>query len=178
MVERLENNTPFFERSAGWASSHKNHVRLSKRRSRSKGTLPFRKGRGAREFPGDLSERATPVPIPNTAVKPLSDGSSWSEGACEISASPGYRLRMGPRSWKGEGALRAFMGSEFPEKNSGEESCPAPHRRKDTGACSTGELHFQTAEDQTSSLQEVSRKEAEGLTRGLGIWKNLNSRDN
>ena len=55
---------------------------------------PFRKERGqAREFPGDLSERATPVPIPNTEVKPLSDGSSWSEGACEISASPGYKSK-------------------------------------------------------------------------------------
>ena len=30
------------------------------------------------DSPGDHSERATPVPIPNTAVKPLSaDGTAW-----------------------------------------------------------------------------------------------------
>ena len=75
-------------------------------------------GRKAREFPGDLSARATPVPIPNTEVKPRSDGSSWSEGACEISASPGYISKAGPPIREsGEGALAVFMGGEFPEKS-------------------------------------------------------------
>ena len=42
----------------------------------------------AEQFLGDHGEEVTPVPIPNTAVKLLSDGSSWSAGTREISASP------------------------------------------------------------------------------------------
>ena len=33
-------------------------------------------------FPGDHGEEVTPVPIPNTAVKLLSGGSSWTAGSC------------------------------------------------------------------------------------------------
>ena len=40
-------------------------------------------------FRATISEEATPVPIPNTAVKLLSGGSSWSAGSRKISASPG-----------------------------------------------------------------------------------------
>ena len=43
---------------------------------------------GAEQFLGDHGEEVTPVPIPNTAVKLLRGGSSWSEGAREISTSP------------------------------------------------------------------------------------------
>jgi hypothetical protein len=38
----------------------------------------------AAQFPGDHGEEVTPVPIPNTAVKLLSVGSSWSAGARQI----------------------------------------------------------------------------------------------
>jgi hypothetical protein len=44
----------------------------------------FQSAVSAEQFPGDHGEEVTPVPIPNTAVKLLSVGSSWSAGARQI----------------------------------------------------------------------------------------------
>jgi hypothetical protein len=48
-------------------------------------------------FPGDPSEGATPVPIPNTVVKPLSaDGTAWAT-AWESRSLPGAFLESPPQ---------------------------------------------------------------------------------
>ena len=44
------------------------------------------------EFPGDLSEGATPVPIPNTAVKPFSPDGTSRETAWESRTLPGINF--------------------------------------------------------------------------------------
>ena len=43
-------------------------------------------------FPGDLSEGATPVPIPNTAVKPFSPDGTSRETAWESRTLPGINF--------------------------------------------------------------------------------------
>jgi hypothetical protein len=53
------------------------HVQLSKRSA----LLEF--------YSGGHGEEETPVPIPNTAVKLLRGGSTWSAGSWEISTLPG-----------------------------------------------------------------------------------------
>ena len=47
----------------------------------------------ATRFSGGHCEEVTPVPIPNTAVKLLSGGSSWTAGSRKISALPGINLK-------------------------------------------------------------------------------------
>src|SRR5688500_8710617 len=47
-------------------------------------------------FPGGHGEEEIPVPIPNTAVKLLSGGSSWRAISRKISALPGINLSIQP----------------------------------------------------------------------------------
>ncbi len=49
------------------------------------------------QFPGGHGEEETPVPIPNTAVKLLSGGSSWRAISRKISALPGLNIATAPR---------------------------------------------------------------------------------
>jgi hypothetical protein len=49
-----------------------------------------------RVFLGDLTEGVTPVPIPNTEVKPLrADGTAWAT-AWETRSSPGILKKKAP----------------------------------------------------------------------------------
>ena len=53
-----------------------------------------------RHFPGDYCERATPVPIPNTEVKPLSADGTWviipgRVGRCQVKNQKPIRKRVG-----------------------------------------------------------------------------------
>ena len=51
----------------------------------------------SREFnSGGHGEGETPVPVPNTAVKPLSGESSWLVTAREVSTLPGLMLSKSP----------------------------------------------------------------------------------
>jgi hypothetical protein len=53
------------------------------------------------KFSGDYSERATPVPIPNTAVKPLSSDDTARATVWESRTLPGImkRPRSNPRAF-------------------------------------------------------------------------------
>ena len=50
-----------------------------------------------KRFPGDRSEGETPVPIPNTAVKPLSADGTALETVWESRSSPGVNFNESPR---------------------------------------------------------------------------------
>ena len=45
---------------------------------------------------GGASERATPVPFPNTEVKPLSADGTWVETPWESRSPPDYACRVAP----------------------------------------------------------------------------------
>ena len=54
---------------------------------------------------GDHGGGATPVPIPNTAVKPASADGTWGETPWESRTSPEYFEEMGPRESGGPSAI-------------------------------------------------------------------------
>src|SRR4051794_11080769 len=61
----------------------------------------FKLHRASRKFPVAHSERETPLPIPNRAVKPLSADGTWGETSWESRSPPVLLVAVRADNWRG-----------------------------------------------------------------------------
>src|ERR1700749_1442267 len=78
----------------------------------------FKLHRASRRIPVVHSERETPLPIPNRAVKPFSADGTWGATPWESRSPP---VLLAARALNGRG-LRSFMGGVWPD---GRPACVA-----------------------------------------------------
>ena len=74
---------------------------------------------------GDHGDRVTPVPIPNTEVKPVSADGTWGEIPWESRTSPDFLVK---RRWaNGPAPLAVFIAVRWWREDSGVASCKCRH---------------------------------------------------
>src|SRR3974377_178174 len=82
-----------------------------------------------RTVSGGHSGGETPVPIPNTAVKPARADGTWGEAPWESRSPPGFLIDEVPSELRLEGTLSFSGTSRAAQPLSSAESRPLPTRR-------------------------------------------------